>query len=264
MTIQKILKCFFGLILRIHKLQHNTQHIDPYDHELLATFMVRLCHCEACVIADRSSPFPLEHQQTDEQHSSPPPSPFLRNPFPHHTQENGEPTATASAEGLHIQSESSSSLRTMAEFLKGAHVIIEGDEGRFYSWLTKMRDSYQRASSHDSTAPTYGIPQGSIIRTILTGRTQDGSTWFQFEAHHWDPWERPLESFRHAINYIEYIIIGSQVGPLGVSRRTDANPIRLSYFGACENENERSAPQSSIGSIIFHAFDPDDPTGKAL
>jgi hypothetical protein len=58
----------------------------------------------------------------------------------------------------------------MSEILRGAHVVIENDRGAFYSWFVRMQDSYRRTSSHLSTVPMYGIDQGSVLRTILTGR----------------------------------------------------------------------------------------------
>lgn len=62
------------------------------------------------------------------------------------------------------------SLTLMSEILRGAHVVIENDRGAFYSWFVRMQDSYRRTSSHLSTVPMYGIDQGSVLRTILTGR----------------------------------------------------------------------------------------------
>lgn len=128
-AIHHVSKCFFLSFALYTNYNIHTQHIDPYDHELLATFMVRLCHCEECVTG-RSSSSPLK-QENDRQHSFPPSCPFLRSPFPHHTQENEEAATTAIAEGLHIQSAATSSLRTMAEFLKGVCGLmrLQGREG---------------------------------------------------------------------------------------------------------------------------------------
>lgn len=61
------------------------------------------------------------------------------------------------------------SLTLMSEILRGAHIVVEEDRGAFYSWFTHMQDSYRRTSSHRSIVPMYGIDEGSVLRTILTG-----------------------------------------------------------------------------------------------
>jgi len=62
------------------------------------------------------------------------------------------------------------SLTLMSEILRGAHIVVEEDHGAFYSWFTQMQDSYRRTSSHRSIVPMYGIDEGSVLRTILTGK----------------------------------------------------------------------------------------------
>lgn len=61
------------------------------------------------------------------------------------------------------------------------------------------QDSYQRTSSHASSAPMYGIDEGSVLRTVLTGRDAGGNTWLQFEGAGWSPFRRPRESFIHMV-----------------------------------------------------------------
>jgi hypothetical protein len=39
-----------------------------------------------------------------------------------------------------------------------------------------------------------------------------GDTWFQFEGANWNPLGNPYESFVHAVNYVQYIVTGRQVG----------------------------------------------------
>jgi len=69
----------------------------------------------------------------------------------------------------------------------------------FHLHLLVLQDSYRRTSSHLSSAPMYGIDEGSVLRTVLTGRDLDGSTWLQFEGAGWDPFRRPMESFIHMV-----------------------------------------------------------------
>lgn len=38
------------------------------------------------------------------------------------------------------------------------------------------QDSYRRVSSHFSMVPSYGVPEGSVLRTLLTGRTLEGDS----------------------------------------------------------------------------------------
>ena len=195
--------------------------LDPYDQELLGTIMVRLCNC-GCA-ADHPPTFPLSKKQGEggDEAYQPRPTPDV------------------------------DSLTLMAEILRGAHIVVDGDKGAFYSWFTQMQDSYMRTSSHTSVVPQFGIDEGSVLRTVLTGRNVDGHTWLQFEGAGWDPFRRPLESFVHACNYLQYKVTGRQVGPLGVSEYTDAKPIRLSFDG-CLDER----------ALLFSQFHPDDPVGK--
>lgn len=89
------------------------------------------------------------------------------------------------------------------------------------------KDSYRRVSSHFSMVPSYGVPEGSVLRTLLTGRTLKGDSWFQFEAAGWAPLSQPLESLMHAFNFLQYRVSGYQVrtrcmpGIGGLLRRLD-------------------------------------------
>ncbi|KAM3576140.1 hypothetical protein VYU27_002016 [Nannochloropsis oceanica] len=207
--------------------------LDPYDQELLGTIMVRICNC-GCARQDN----------LNSSSSSPsPPSPPRVD-----------------------------SLTLMSEILRGAHIVVEEDRGAFYSWFTHMQDSYRRTSSHRSIVPMYGIDEGSVLRTILTGRTGDGHTWFQFEGAGWEPFKKPFESFLHAVNYVQYRVTGKQVGPLGVSAFTDRRPIRLRFDGCLdagvEGEREedagREGGQEGRGRrrLLFEQMERDDPRGK--
>lgn len=116
-----------------------------------------------------------------------------------------------------------------------------------------LQDSYRRTSSHQSIVPMYGIPEGQVLRTMLTGRNHEGDTWFQFEGANWAPFKRPAESWVHAINYIQYTITGRQVGPLGDSVHTDSRPIHVEFDGCTDARR-----------LLFRQFDKDDPTGRSV
>ncbi len=112
----------------------------------------------------------------------------------------------------------------------------------------------------------------SLPPSLPQGRTGDGHTWFQFEGAGWEPFNKPFESFLHAVNYIQYRVTGKQVGPLGVSAFTDRRPIRLRFDGCLdagseetrEQEAGREGGQERRGGrrLLFEQMDKDDPRGK--
>lgn len=113
--------------------------LDPYDQELLGTIMVRICNC-GCA-----------RQDTRNLSSS-------------------SPSASSLPPSIPPSPPRVDSLTLMSEILRGAHIVVEEDRGAFYSWFTHMQDSYRRTSSHSSIVPMYGIDEGSVLRTILTGK----------------------------------------------------------------------------------------------
>jgi len=119
----------------------------------------------------------------------------------------------------------------MREALKGAHIVIKGDEGWFYNWLISSNDAHSRISSHHSKETQYGLHEGKYLKTILTGQTETSDSWFQFERSDWDPFQSPLDSIVHALCWIQYKITGWQVGPLGFSRYVDSDPLVVVYDG---------------------------------
>lgn len=98
----------------------------------------------------------------------------------------------------------------------------------------------------------YGIPEGQVLRTMLTGRNHDGDTWFQFEGANWAPFERPAESWVHAVNYLQYMVTGRQVGPLGDSIHTDSRPIFVAFDGCTDSRR-----------LLFRQFEKDNPAGRS-
>jgi len=128
------------------------------------------------------------------------------------------------------------------QFLSGAHMVVnatgELPVGTFYAIMTHMRGAYQRMSSHSSSVPQYGVPEGRILRTLLTGRQVDPPqrSWFQVEGAEWSPLKHPLDSLLHLLNWIRYKVTGLQVGPLGSSKFTDKNPLVVVVGAPVEEE----------------------------
>ncbi|OQS02623.1 hypothetical protein THRCLA_05027 [Thraustotheca clavata] len=120
--------------------------------------------------------------------------------------------------------------KVLMEIMKGAHVIVENDQGRYYELFKNIScTTYSRISSHYSIDVQYAVPQGPLLDTLLTGRTVTNDSWFQFEGANWDPIDRPIDSMLHVLNYVEYKIRGVQIGPLGTSKHTDRNPLLIPF-----------------------------------
>jgi hypothetical protein len=83
-------------------------------------------------------------------------------------------------------------------------------------------------------AKQFSIPTGRLLTTLLIGRDpESGSTWLQFEYADFAPLTAPAESLRHAFAYLQYKLTDRQIGPLGVSVRTDARPLHLRLRLSC-------------------------------
>lgn len=113
--------------------------------------------------------------------------------------------------------------------LKGAHIIVAQDNGLFYQWFKSQKHSYTRLSSHKSHVPVFSIPIFQNKSSIITGIYPINNSWFQFEADIWKPFEKPILSFFHALNFIYYKIFDHQVGPFGTCSYTDQRPF-LTYI----------------------------------
>ncbi|OQS02613.1 hypothetical protein THRCLA_05029 [Thraustotheca clavata] len=118
----------------------------------------------------------------------------------------------------------------LMEILRGAHVIVQNDNGFYYSHFQNLSSNIHfRFSSHYSIVQQYAIPQGPLLDTILLGITHDNSSWFQFEGAAWDPFTRPMDSLIHVLNYFEYTFRRVQIGPLGTSIHTDQSPLVIPF-----------------------------------
>ncbi|CAM9816881.1 unnamed protein product [Ectocarpus sp. 12 AP-2014] len=129
----------------------------------------------------------------------------------------------------------------LEEMLKGANVVISGDSGWFYRWFESMQDAYARTCSHFSTRSTLGIPEGTVLRTVLTGTDMYEDSWFQLEGAAWRPFRHPIDAVRHGFNFMQYKLRQSQVGPLGKSTHTDLHPMMVTFDGCVSVNDAQSA-----------------------
>lgn len=118
------------------------------------------------------------------------------------------------------------------DVLCGGHVLID-DPQLYADWQFK-KISHQRISSHHhdidkSVYPDIGM-RGHVVREKLHGRTALG-TWVQLEKTPAAFGQRKLPSVddvRHLMDYVVYRVTRSNVGPWGLSRRTERRPLYLS------------------------------------
>jgi hypothetical protein len=138
------------------------------------------------------------------------------------------------------------------EILMGANIVVSGDGGWFHDWFSTMGSAYERTSSHYSTGDTIGVPEGHLLRTLLSGLDIYGNTWFQLEGANWSIWRHPLDSFKHVMTFVEYKVTGDQVGPLGRSVHTDERPIRTVFDGCAGGPAEQHAEGGGAGGEHRH------------
>ncbi len=129
------------------------------------------------------------------------------------------------------------------EILNGAHIKID-DKGVFYNRWCKFLGKTPRQSSHASLSQQFSI-QGSLIRECLFGDTQDEDgtryTWLQLERNP----TGLLYFFQHMGNFVEYKATLENIGPLGRSKYTDANPFILEYYPSADEVLAASSSSTS-------------------
>ncbi|WP_375331350.1 hypothetical protein [Candidatus Tisiphia endosymbiont of Oplodontha viridula] len=117
-------------------------------------------------------------------------------------------------------------LQHAGDFLKGAHIMVE-DNGDMYDTLKDLGLVRERISSHhrgNKAESDASVQAGEIFREFLVGKTKDGKTWFQLEAHSIGG----LSNFvKHMIDYVTYVLTGKNVGQYGLSEHVDSKPITL-------------------------------------
>lgn len=114
------------------------------------------------------------------------------------------------------------------EAFKGGHIMIQ-DNGSLYDTLKKNGLVKDRISSHHKTNKAESdasMQAGEIFKEFLVGKTKDGKTWFQLEAHSMGG----IKNFiGHLIDFIKYKLTGKNVGQYGLSEHVDSKPIQGTY-----------------------------------
>ncbi|CAF3018341.1 unnamed protein product [Rotaria sp. Silwood2] len=122
---------------------------------------------------------------------------------------------------------------TLVDLWQGSHIIAL-DHGHLYNTWSKFSSAHPRFSSHYRDVPLqqYGI--NFFDHQLLFGKTSiHGSTWFQMEAHGFDPneiYNNPDLVIYHGQDFLKYRFHQMNVGPFGFSPHTEMNdPIIRPY-----------------------------------
>lgn len=118
------------------------------------------------------------------------------------------------------------------DVLCGGHVLV--DDPRLYEDWHFKKVSHLRISSHHRDIDKKKYPdigmRGYVVREKLHGRTATG-TWVQLEKTPAAFGKRKLptmDDVRHLMDYVVYRVTRSNVGPWGLSKRTERRPMYLS------------------------------------
>ncbi len=126
------------------------------------------------------------------------------------------------------------------DLLKGGHLIIY-DNGALYKDLKKAGNNFailrKRLSSHhknrlNPNEHDIGIDT-EVFGELLVGTTKEGHTYMQFEGA---PIKDLWSFIVHMMHYIQYKVTGKNVGYLGISDFTEANPIVIEQQKSNNNE----------------------------
>ncbi len=71
----------------------------------------------------------------------------------------------------------------MLEILRGAHVVVFGDRGWFHDWFSDMKGAFLRSSSHYSPVEPVGVPEGHLLKALLSGLDMFGNTVCYMPMH---------------------------------------------------------------------------------
>ena len=114
------------------------------------------------------------------------------------------------------------------EMMKGAYVILNCDHGHYYINLKKYKDNFRdTSSSHKSCNKQYEIrlTNKELSPVMLVGTTLRNScicTWFQIEK------TSVISNLSvHLIDYLTYLFLDRNIGPLGNSFFTEKNPLLI-------------------------------------
>ena len=119
----------------------------------------------------------------------------------------------------------------LRDVLWGGHVLVD-DPGLYERWIFPQQ-SRQRISSHHHNIDKKKYPdigmRGPLVREKLHGRTAQG-TWVQLEKTPAAIGTKKLPSpqdVAHLMDYVVYRVTRRNVGPWGLSHRTERRPMYL-------------------------------------
>lgn len=149
------------------------------------------------------------------------------------------------------------------DVLCGGHVLV--DNPQLYDDWRHAKGARERISSHHKQIdkkqwPDIGM-RGSVVREKLHGRTAQG-TWVQLEktpAAFGKKKLPSLDDLRHLVDYFTYKITRSNVGPWGLSRKTERRPMYLSPDVSMP-QSLPSAIAASLGNALKKLEEGDDTT----
>jgi hypothetical protein len=139
------------------------------------------------------------------------------------------------------------------------------DNPQLYDDWRHAKGARERISSHHKQIdkkqwPDIGM-RGSVVREKLHGRTAQG-TWVQLEktpAAFGKKKLPSLDDLRHLVDYFTYKITRSNVGPWGLSRKTERRPMYLSPDVSMP-QSLPSAIAASLGNALKKLEEGDDTT----
>jgi hypothetical protein len=154
----------------------------------------------------------------------------------------------------------------LRDVLCGGHVLV--DNPQLYEDWRFEKVSHPRISSHHrdidkSRYPDIGM-RGTVVREKLHGRTAHG-TWVQLEktpAAFGQKKMPSLNDLRHLVDYVMYRLTRSNVGPWGLSRRTERHPMYLSPDLAVP-ESLPPAIENSLATALHRIEEQDDTTAAS-
>jgi hypothetical protein len=151
----------------------------------------------------------------------------------------------------------------LRDVLCGGHVLV--DDPELYEDWRFDKVSHLRISSHHrdidkARYPDIGM-RGAVVREKLHGRTAHG-TWVQLEKTPAAFGQKKLPSLndlRHLLDYVMYRVTRSNVGPWGLSGRTERHPMYLSPDLAVP-ESLPPAVENSLATALHRIVQDDDTT----
>ena len=154
----------------------------------------------------------------------------------------------------------------LRDVLYGGHVIVD-DPDLYESWkfdsVSHLRISSDHRTVDKSKYPDIGM-RGTLVREKLHGRTAQG-TWVQLEKTPAAMGAKKLPSMddvRHLFDYVVYRITKKNVGPWGLSGRTESRPMYLSPD--IDTEVSLSEPvATALNNVLQHIEANDDITSAS-